>query len=56
MDAGKYIAIERGAFDQEEFVPVTPIPAPRFPLLQRLDDRTLQDLFILRQNLPTQPQ
>ena len=55
MNAGKFIAIKRGAFDQEPEAIVVPIPPPppaRFPLIQRLNDATFQSLMIFRQHLP----
>lgn len=51
MNAGKWVAIDRGAFNGERPAEIT-VVEQRFPLADRLREEDFQALILLRATLP----
>jgi hypothetical protein len=52
MDAGRWLAQERGSLDVEEVREFEAIPPATYPMAERIPAEQLAQLFILRENLP----
>lgn len=52
MNAGKWLAIERGAMESETQTELPPTPPMRFPMAERIDAGQLVALFVFREHLP----
>ncbi len=52
MDAGRWLAQERGSLDVEEVREFEAIPPAAFPMAERIPAAQLAQLFVLRESLP----
>ncbi|HEY4088806.1 MAG TPA: hypothetical protein VGM43_22905 [Bryobacteraceae bacterium] len=53
VNAGKWLAADRGAVVTRSAADDLPTPPKMFPLAERITDAELQALFLLRAKLPT---